>query len=88
MRRSVSPALFPLFGVHAGKWICMRRSVSPVVSFQIRIRCRNAIDMINAFEFAVFDILGGTRILIVYHYLRVPGWFFLRQFSDVFFWPG
>ena len=42
VRRSVSPALFPLFGVHAGKWICMRRRVSPVFSFQIRIRCRNA----------------------------------------------
>ena len=80
VRRRVSPALFPLFGVHAGKWICMRRRVSPVVSFQIRIRCRNAmaVDLyaqarVSGFEFAVFDILGGTPILIVYQYLRVPG---------------
>ena len=26
------------------------------------------------------DIPGGTRILIVYHYLRVPGWFFCGSF--------
>ena len=80
VRRRVYPAFFPLFGVHAGKWICMRRRVSPVFSFQIRIRCRNAMAVINAFEFAVFDILGGTPILIVYHYLRVPGWFFCGSF--------
>ena len=28
---------------------------------------------LRGFEFAVFDILGGTLILIVYQYLRVPG---------------
>ena len=80
VRRRVSLALFPLFGVHAGKWICMRRRVAPVFSFQIRIRCRNAMAVINAFEFVVSDILGGTRILIVYRYLRVPGWFFCGSF--------
>ena len=83
VRRRVSPALFPLFGVHAGKWICMRRRVSPVFSFQIRILCRNAMAVINAFEFAVFDILGGTSISIVYRYLRVPGWFFCGGFLMV-----
>ena len=28
---------------------------------------------LRGFEFAVSDILGGTLILIVYQYLRVPG---------------
>ena len=58
----------------------MRRRVSPVFSFQIRIFCRNAMAVINAFAFAFFDILGGTHILIVYRYLRVPGWFFCGSF--------
>ena len=28
---------------------------------------------VSGFEFVFFDILGGTPILIVYQYLRVPG---------------
>ena len=61
----------------------MRRRVSPVFSFQIRILCRNAMSVINAVKFAFFDILGGTPILIVYRYLRVPGCFFCGSFLMV-----
>ena len=61
----------------------MRGRVSLVFFFQIRILCRNAIPVINAFEFVFFDILGGTSILIVYRYLRVPGWFFCGSFLMV-----
>ena len=61
----------------------MRRCVSPVFSFQIRFLCRNAMVVINAIEFAFFDILGGTFILTVYRYLRVPGWFFWGSFLMV-----
>ena len=74
------PGLFSFVWGSRWKVDSMRRRVSPVFSFQIRIRCRNAmaVDLyaqarVSGFEFAVFDILGGTPILIVYQYLRVPG---------------
>ena len=42
--------------------------------------CRNAVAVINAIELAFLHILGGTFILTVYRYLRVPGWFFCGSF--------
>ena len=83
MRRRVYPAFFSLVWGLRRKVDSMRRRVSPVFSFQIRILCRNAIPVINAFEFVFFDILGGTSILIVYRYLRVPGCFFCGSFLMV-----
>ena len=39
--------------------------------------------VINAIELAFLHILGGTFILTVYRYLRVPGWFFCGSFLMV-----
>ena len=82
MRRLVSPAGFPLFGVHAGKCI-LCAAACPRCSFFKSGFLPKCYGRDKRVESAFFGILGGTFTLTVYRYLRVPGWFFCGSFLMV-----